>query len=93
MKGFVIETRCASTARVPIAAPGAAIMITRYGKDHAVVVHPHDFRRLSDLAHDLAVATSHKAPPSDLALKAHALEDRAGEPLENVAAIRSLLVQ
>jgi len=92
VKGFVIETRCASTARVPIGAPGAAIMITRYGKDHAAVVHPHDFRRLSDLADDLATATSHSAPSSDLALKAHALEDRPGEPLENVAAIRSLLV-
>ncbi len=91
MDGFVIETRDASAARVPSTEPGTALVFTRYGEDKAVVLHPDDFRRLSDLADDLAAATSDAAPPSDLALKAHALEDRPGEPLEDAAAIRSLL--
>ena len=78
---------------MPIAAPGAAILITRYGRNKAVVIHPHDFRRLSDLADDLAEATSHSALLSDLALTAHTLEDRPGATLESAAAIRSLLVE
>ncbi len=43
------------------------------------------------LAHDLDAISSERPLPSDLALKAHALEDRPGAPIEDPDEIRALL--
>lgn len=88
---FVIESRDASAARVPTVPPGTALVFTRYQEEKAVVLHPRDFRRLSALAHDLDVVSSDRPPLSDLALKAHALEDRPGTAIEDPDEIRALL--
>jgi PHD/YefM family antitoxin component YafN of YafNO toxin-antitoxin module len=89
----VIETERqeASAARVPVVQPGKAIVVTRYDEEKAVVVHPDDFRRLTALERDLEDIASTRPEMSDLALKALALEDVPGSPIEDPEQIKSLL--
>lgn len=80
-----------SAARVPAVERGSALVVRRYGAEHAVVVHPEDFRRLAALDAALAEIDGERPQPSDLTVKAHRLEDRPAGALEDADAIRALL--
>jgi hypothetical protein len=66
-------------------------VFTRYDEEKAVVLNPHDFHRLEALDRDLEELTSDGAALSALALKAHALEDTPGAPVEDPTQIKALL--
>ena len=69
-----------------------ALIVTRYDEEKAVVMNPQDFRRLAALdaaLHALEVADD--LSPTALVLEAHRLEDEPDDPVEDPAAIRSLL--
>ena len=91
MAEFVSEQRDSSSARVPSVPPGRAIVFTRYDAEKAVVLNPQDFHRLSALDHDLDELAADPPALTELALKAHALEDTPGTPVEDPDAIRALL--
>lgn len=86
------ERRDSSLARVPSVPPGTAIVFTRYDEEKAVVLNPQDFRRLVALDADLdELASVDRLVLTELALKAHALEDAPGTPLEDADEIKTLL--
>jgi PHD/YefM family antitoxin component YafN of YafNO toxin-antitoxin module len=85
------ERQDASAARVPRVQQGKAVVVTRYDEEKAVILHPEDFRRLSELERDLEDIARTRPEMSDLALKALALEDVPGSPVEDPEQIRSLL--
>jgi PHD/YefM family antitoxin component YafN of YafNO toxin-antitoxin module len=85
------ERQEASAARVPSVQPGKAVVVTRYDEEKAVVLHPDDFKRLSELESDLDEIAAARPAMSDRALRAHAAEDAAGEAIENPAEIKRLL--
>jgi hypothetical protein len=87
------ERRESSTARVPSVPRGKAIVYTRYAEEKSVVMNPEDFRRLAALDEALADVADERSGPSELALKAHVLEDTPGEPVEDPVEIKSLLGQ
>lgn len=91
MAEIVSERRGASGARVPSVPVGTALVFTRYDEEKAVVLNPQDFHRLSALDHDLEEVSSGRPAPSELALKAHALEDRPGTPVEDPDTIKAIL--
>lgn len=92
MHGISSERRDSSRARVPPVPEGHAVVYTRYDEDKAVVVHPRDFERLSALARDLdELGEVDRLAMTDLAARAHALEEASGPTLEDPNAIRSLL--
>ncbi len=77
---------------MPAPAEGQALVVTRYAEEKAVVMNPHDFRRLAALDAALQTLRTGDAPElTELALEAHHLEDEPGEPVEEPAAIRALL--
>ena len=88
---IVSEQRDASTARVPAVPRGTAIVFARYGEEKSVVMHPDDFHRLVGLEDSLAAVAGEAPDLSELALRAHALEDTPESPVEDPAAIRALL--
>jgi hypothetical protein len=88
---IVSERRDSSTARVPAVAAGEAIVFTRYDEEKTVVMHPDDFRRLSELDADLTEVTAGRAELSELTLEAHRLEDTPGTPVEDPERIKALL--
>jgi hypothetical protein len=66
-------------------------VFTRYDEEKAVVLNPQDFHRLSALARDLEELASARPALGELALKAHALEDTPGSPVEDPDQIKALL--
>jgi hypothetical protein len=66
-------------------------VFTRYDEEKAVVLNPQDFHRLSALDRDLEELTADQPVLSPLALKAHALEDTPGAPVEDPEQIKALL--
>ena len=88
---IISERRDASKARVPSVPVGRALVFTRYDEEKAVVLNPSDFHRLSALDQDLEQLASDRAELSELALKAHALEDRPAAAVEDPDEIRALL--
>ena len=91
MAGLSRERRESSEARVPSVPVGTALVITRYDEEKAVVLNPQDFQRLSSLDQDLEELISDPPALSPLALKAHALEDTTGAPIEDPTQIKALL--
>lgn len=85
------EQRESSSARVPTVPPGRAIVYTRYEEEKTVVMNPQDFHRLAALDEALAEIAAERLEMSDLVLEAHRLEDEPGEPIEDPAAIKTLL--
>jgi PHD/YefM family antitoxin component YafN of YafNO toxin-antitoxin module len=85
------ERRESSAARVPAVPPGKAIVVTRYGEEKAVVLNPEDFHRLNALERDLDELAAGGPTLSELALKAHELEDTPGTAVEDAEQIRALL--
>jgi hypothetical protein len=88
---IVTEKRDSSAARVPSVPAGTALVFTRYDEEKAVVLNPQDFHRLSALDRDLEELAFDRLALSDLALKAHSLEDRPGRPVEDPDEIKALL--
>lgn len=77
--------------RVPDPKPGEATVISRYGKERAIVLHPADFTRLNELEELLTVAAALKPIAlSDEAIKAHAEEGAPGEPIIDPAVLAEL---
>ena len=91
MAEIVSERRDSSVARVPSVPVGTALVFTRYDEEKAVVLNPQDFHRLSALDHDLEELASDRPELGELALKAHALEDTPGTPVEDADEIKALL--
>jgi PHD/YefM family antitoxin component YafN of YafNO toxin-antitoxin module len=86
------ERQDASTARVPPVEAGTAVIVTRYGRENAVVLSPADFHRLAALDEALeAIAAGERAGLSELARKAHRIEDEPGAALEDPVALARLL--
>jgi hypothetical protein len=86
------EVRDAATLRLPAPAEGRALVVSRYGKEKAVVMNPRDFRRLAALDAALgAIQPTAALVLTPLVLVAHRLEDEPEEPVEDPAAIRKLL--
>lgn len=85
------ERRDSSTARVPDVSRGHAIIVTRYDRDRAVVLHPDDYRRLTALDEALAEVASARPLPSEAALAAHAAEDELLGAVEDPQEIEKLL--
>lgn len=91
MAQLITETSDSTRSRVPSVPVGTAVFVTRYAEVKAVVLHPQDFERLRSLADDLATLADERADPSELALRAHELEERPRPPLEDPEQIRALL--
>jgi len=77
--------------RVPDPQAGEVTVISRYGKERAMLIHPDDFHRLDELDRTLAEATE-LAPlkPSSEALRAHLEEGTPGEPITDPAVLAKL---
>jgi hypothetical protein len=88
---IVSERRDSSEARVPSVPVGKALVFTRYDEEKAVVLNPEDFHRLNALDRALEELASERSALSELALKAHALEDTPGTPIEDPNQIKALL--
>jgi hypothetical protein len=88
---IITERRDSSEARVPAVPIGTAVVFTRYDEEKVVVLNPDDFHRLDALDRDLEELTSGSPALTELALKAHALEDAPGVPVEDPDTIRALL--
>jgi hypothetical protein len=88
---IVTEKRDSSAARVPSVPVGKALVFTRYDEEKAVVLNPEDFHRLVAVDRDLAEVAADAPELSELARKAHELEDRPGTPIEDPDRIRALL--
>ena len=78
-------------ARVPSVQRGRAIVVTRYDEEKAVVLNPDDFRRLAALDRDLDEVAGSPLEMSEVAAKAHAIEDVPGTAIEDPAEIKRLL--
>lgn len=77
--------------RVPDPEAGEVTVISRYGKERAMVVHPDDFQRLNELDRLLAEASElPQGAPSAAALRAHREEGAPGEPITDPAALAEL---
>lgn len=90
MSYLKIERREASSGRVPTPTEGTALVFTRYRSERAVVMHPNDFKRLTEI--DEALDThGAQAPISDLAFRAHLAESTPGTAIEDPAEIKRRL--
>ncbi len=77
--------------RVPDPVQGEAAVISRYGKERAIVLHPSDFHRLTELEQLLgAAAELDPIELSDEAIRAHREEDAPGEPVTDPAILANL---
>lgn len=86
------ERRDASTVRVPVVTAGTAIVVTRYDEDKAVLLSPEDFERLAALDDALDdIVLDDRLQLTELARKAHRLEDEPGAPVEDPELLESLL--
>lgn len=77
--------------RVPDPQAGEVTVISRYGKERAMLIHPEDFRRLEEL--DRLVAEAGRlspGEPSEEALRAHREEGTPGEPITDPALLAEL---
>ena len=88
---FETERRDSSTARVPTVPPGKAIVYTRYDEEKSVVLNPEDFHRLVELDEALTEIVKDRLVLSDLARRAHQLEDTPGSAIEDPTEIKTLL--
>jgi len=88
-----LKTRTVSgnEVRIPDPQQGEVTVISRYGKDRAMLVHPTDFGRLNDLD-QLLVEVSQIEPMalSADAIRAHREEDTPGEPITDPALLAEI---
>jgi hypothetical protein len=77
--------------RVPDPTPGEVDVISRYGKERAMLIHPTDFHRLDDFDRLLdEVAELGPFTPSPDAMRAHREEDTPGEPIVDPALLSEI---
>jgi hypothetical protein len=77
--------------RVPDPQAGEVTVISRYGKERAMLVHPDDFHRLDELDRMLAEAAELPSlEPTTEALRAHLEEGAPGEPITDPAVLAEL---
>jgi hypothetical protein len=77
--------------RVPDPEPGEVTVISRYGKERAMLIHPTDFHRLNDF--DQLLLEVSRLEPITLspdAIRAHREEDTPGEPITDPALITEI---
>jgi hypothetical protein len=88
---FTAKKISGNQVRVPDPRPGEATVISRYGKERAIVIHPSDFSRLNQIE-DLLVAAAALEPItfSPEAVRAHAEEGTPGEPITDPAVLAEL---
>lgn len=80
-----------SQVRVPDPVPGEAAVISRYGKERAIVIHPSDFHRLAAL--ERLIGTAAALDPielSDEAILAHREEGAPGDSVTDPAVLADL---
>jgi PHD/YefM family antitoxin component YafN of YafNO toxin-antitoxin module len=66
-------------------------VISRYGKERAVVIHPSDFSRLTQIEELLAAAAALEPITfSSEAVRAHTEEGTPGEPITDPAVLAEL---
>jgi hypothetical protein len=88
---FETKTIAGNEVRIPDPSPGEATVISRYGRERAVLVHPTDFHRLNDFDRLLAeVSLLGPIAPSQDAIRAHREEDTPGEPITDPALLAEI---
>lgn len=88
---FTAKRISGNEVRVPDPKPGEATVISRYGKERAIVIHPSDFTRLNQLEELLADAAAlEPIALSDEAIRAHAEEGAPGAPITDPALLAEL---
>lgn len=88
---FTARKLSGNEVRVPDPVPGEATVISRYGKERAIVIHPSDFNRLNEIEQLLSAATAlDPIALSDEAIIAHVEEGTAGEPVTDPAMLAEL---
>jgi hypothetical protein len=88
---FTAKKIAGNEVRVPDPKPGEATVISRYGKERAIVIHPTDFTRLNEL--DELLSTAAALEPialNDEAIRAHAEEGTPGAPITDPALLADL---
>lgn len=77
--------------RIPDPEAGEVTVVSRYGKERAMLIHPADFHRLNELDRFLEEA-SRLAPiaRSAEAVRAHVEEGTPGEPITDPAVLAEL---
>jgi hypothetical protein len=85
---FRVKTIGGNEVRIPDPMPGEVAVISRYGKERAVLVHPADFDRLEQLLTEVALLEP--AVFSSEAIRAHREEDIPGEPITDPALLAEL---
>lgn len=89
--GLKSKRVASNEVRVPSPRRGTVMRVTRYRKDHSVILHPDDFVELEALE-ALARRASRLEPlrVSEAGYRAHLEEDRSAEPIEDPATLRRL---
>jgi hypothetical protein len=88
---FTARQISGNEVRVPDPVPGEATVISRYGKERAIVIHPSDFHRLTELEQLLGTAAA--LDPIELsaeAIRAHREEGASGDPVTDPAVLADL---
>lgn len=90
---MALKTKAVSgnAVRIPEPEPGEVTVISRYGRERAMLIHPTDFHRLQDLDRLLgAVSELDSTVPSSDALAAHREEDTPGKPVTDPALLAKI---
>ncbi|MGH2853257.1 MAG: hypothetical protein ACRDLF_03585 [Solirubrobacteraceae bacterium] len=85
------KTVSGNEVRIPEPEPGEVTVVSRYGRERAVLVHPADFHRLDEL--DQLLATASQLEPlamSPDAVRAHREEDTPGKPITDPALLAEI---
>jgi len=91
--GVALKTRTigGNEVRIPDPQPGEVAVISRYGRERAMLVHPVDFHRLSAFERLLAEVSQLDAISfSSDAVRAHREEDTPGEPVTDPALLAEI---
>jgi PHD/YefM family antitoxin component YafN of YafNO toxin-antitoxin module len=77
---------------VPPVPAGTAVIVTRYDEDKAVLLSPEDFERLAALDEALdEIVQGDRLRLTEIARKAHRVEDEPGVPVEDPKLLDALL--
>lgn len=89
--GFSTTRVSGNEVRIPDPKAGVATVISRYGKERAMLIHPEDFHRLETFDRLLG-ETSNLEPIelTDEAIRAHLDEGRPGEPITDPQVLAEL---
>lgn len=90
---MALKTKAVSgnAVRIPEPEPGEVTVISRYGRERAMLIHPTDFHRLQDLDWLLGtVSELDSTVPSPDALAAHREEDTPGKPVTDPAQLAKI---